>query len=211
MNEVRVRLIFHDTLGTRERRAAYAGTSAFERFGVTCDCVDASNRKALRCVRAGEMIGRIVMAEKPVVRLQDLAFESLWAMAYPKTIYGLGVTPRRLNGADNKAADAPLVLGVGLNRSGGVLSVFRMLETEGELGENAVAAAVRHELGHIFLKVKNGEPHYDGGHCRDTDCIMQKNGNYNDFIERFVKPGLGFCLECAGRINAAISLAMCSG
>jgi len=57
MNEARVRLIFHDSLGTRERQAALAGARAFERFGVICDCTSAGRRKELRQVKAGASLG----------------------------------------------------------------------------------------------------------------------------------------------------------
>ncbi|MDD5340668.1 MAG: hypothetical protein PHV13_05490 [Candidatus ainarchaeum sp.] len=213
MNEVRVRLIFHDSLGTRERLAALSGARAFAKFGVTCDCAGACDRKALRHVKAGASLGRIVRAENPVVRTEDLRYEPIWEfMLCPKTIYGMGVTPHPLRNGDAMdqvpegaaTGELPHTMGVGLIGAGGVLSVQRMLETKGELGEKAISAAVRHELGHVFLKGEKGRDH-GSSHCTDEKCIMQANENYADFLRRFVEPALDFCRGCQGRIGAAVS------
>jgi len=132
-------------------------------------------------------------------------------MFYSKTIYGMGITPHPLLNGDemDRAQDGVATgrmaqsVGVGLIGAGGVLSVKRMLETRGELGCNAISAAVRHELGHV-LGVKD--------HCADGKCIMQENRDngvegqgYVDFLERFVKPGLDFCRSCNWKISAAVS------
>jgi hypothetical protein len=215
MNEARVRLIFHESLGTRERLAALAGARAFAKFGVTCDCAGACDMKALRHVKAGASLGRMVRAENPVVRVGDLLYESIWEFVlYSKTIYGIGITPHPLLDGDatdlirDRAASGRGVHAVGLSvfGAGGLVSVQRMLETKGELGERAISAAVRHELGHVFLKGGEDRDHKGrDSHCTDETCIMQANENYADFIERFVKPGLDFCRHCQGRIGAAVN------
>lgn len=199
MNEARVRLLFHQSLGTRERLAALAGARDFRMFGVACDCASIDKRDAVRHVKAGEKLRAIINAANPVVSDKDLAHESVWALIYAKTIYGLGITPMPLLRRDDGMEEPEKELGVGMAGIGGIISIHKMLEGEPGLLDMAIAAAVRHELGHVF----RGK-----GHCADEKCIMQANKDYPDFVERIVKPALDFCHECRLKIGEGVHRTM---
>jgi predicted Zn-dependent protease len=198
MNEARVRLFFHDSLPNRERMAAHAGAAAFRDFGVVFDWANAKQKDAFRNVRAGDQLRMIANSGYPVVKAENLLREAEWR-AEERSVFGLVVTPRPLvkklmRAGGNASSLAVSVLGIG-----SVLSTYRFSNDatlEGNLFERAIAALVRYELGHVF-GVKD--------HCVDTDCIMQANGGYADFIDNIVKPAREFCAKCEGKIRAVIA------
>ncbi len=200
MNEVRVRLIFHDSLGTRERLAALTGAREFAKFGVICDCADTGKRNAADGIMRGDAIVKMITSGKVVVGAADLGHEPILSFFFKKerSIFGLGITPYQLGLAgENGAVNGSL--GVSRPGAAGVVSAWMMMKTGGDLGGKAISAAVRHELGHIFGITP---------HCTDEKCIMQANHDYADFIERFVKLGLDFCRECQAKISAGVGRAM---
>jgi hypothetical protein len=157
-------LLFHHSLGTRERRAAYAGTKTFERIGVICDCLGLEpNSKwvenSLMQVKVGEKISSIVNAENPVISRSDLVQKPWWTFIFPRrmngpdiaarSIYGLGITPNPLNPeTGGTESDNEVVL----SGVGGVLSIhsfFRYRLSDGEMFRRQVAW-MQDELNGLF-------------------------------------------------------------
>jgi len=196
MKEVRVRLLFHPSLGTPERLAALNGVKAFKKFGITYDCVDVMQRSRalLDDVKAGSRLREIVLAENPIAGIEDFR-QPILDFIFDKTIFGLGITPNPLKEHNGTGAPENRI-GLSLPGCGGIVSTSSMLELVKYLHLEIITASVEHELGHI-LGIK--------GHCNDEKCIMQANTSYGDFIRRFVVPALDFCRDCQARINAAVN------
>lgn len=195
MQQPRVRLIFNPSLGTREKRAALHALHHFANRGVVYDCIDAGpSTKELRRVRRGYAIRRIVLDAKPVVMPADLLYEPFMAAFFRKDIYGIGFTPHELteiSGPQEKTIREPRI-GVSVPGAGAVVSVAAIRELEGQEALDAIGAATRHELGHVFGI---------SGHCTDGSCIMRGNRDFADFVENMVRKARAFCRECEAKMG----------
>jgi len=201
------RIIFHPVLAAHEKRAALEAVRGFQHFGVRYDCVDdfgKAGMRALREVRRGEKLHEMITCGDAVVRTMDLSTESIWALFFDKRIFGLGITPFNLyevvDGGQRGAVEPRL--GLSMVNAAGIVSIRTIRgELDGEEASDAVTAAVRHELGHVFGLA---------GHCTNASCIMQANENFLDFVERFVKPKLDFCRDCRAALSRNLTeMAIC--
>lgn len=196
MKNPHARIILHPTLTTRERQAVLDATRSFRPFSVGYDCVDdfgKAGARALREVKRGERLHEIVMGGDAYVRTMDLRSESLWALFFDKMMFGLGVTPFKLyEVVDGLPASIEPRVGLSMPNAAAIVSIHSIRELKGDDATDAVVAAVRHELGHVFGL---------SGHCANESCIMQENENFLDFVQRFVKPKLDFCRDCQGALR----------
>jgi predicted Zn-dependent protease len=98
-----------------------------------------------------------------------------------------------------KPGDGENCLGVTITGLGGIISTDAFSGLDGLLLERAIAALALHEIGHVLGRK---------GHCENAECMMQKNTGYDDFMARFVMPGLDFCRDCQQMIGAFVNRAM---
>jgi len=197
MQTAHARIILHPALTAQEKQAALHAAHGFRHLGVEYDCIDDFGRagmKALRSVKRGERLHELIMGGDALVRTMDLSAESLWVLFFDKKMLGLGVTPFKLYEViDGLPSSVEPRIGLSLPDAAGIVSIHTIRgELKGDEATDAVTAAVRHELGHVFGL---------HGHCANASCIMQENENFLDFIERFVKPKLDFCRECEGAMH----------
>lgn len=211
MNKPLVRIIYPPSrVSEREVQAVARGVKRFERFGVLCETREASH-KAVRDVKRGGLVHRAVTSETAVtVNPMDLQTDALRYILHEKVALGLGVTPVQLFGLNDSplegASDLPTreaLIGVGKFDASAILSLFRFRQAmpDEQLRLAAIELAAVHETGHLFIDSK-------GVHCQNDSCVMQENRGLLDFLERFVKPQLDFCRECAGKISVRVSIAL---
>ncbi len=225
------RLIYGRSLACEEIEAAGRGLGSFSRYGLLFDRMELS-REALKGVRRKEDIRMAVSSERPILLddnwfLRMSFFEAgriMLGMEEGRIGIGLTAQPLEAPGYPQKRR----MVGVSRFDSGAVVSVARMREFYGPGGAyrdgkagvypEAVRYAVMHEMGHILIERGRGgdwaldAESEEGGkarseaksHCPDKDCIMQENENVHDFVERFVRRGLGFCADCSARISSRL-------
>jgi len=214
MKDVRIRLIYPPSVKPEEVGAAVRGMERFRAFGVLFDSagIGGNDRAALKGVRNGNAIKCMITATEPALTFSDFhgGFGDILAT---RDIIAVGLTASCLNEivCDEFSSRPEIRLGLSRESEGAIVSLFRMrgmvaaamqnsstpyrTGAEAELALKAVELAVVHELGHVFGKK---------GHCEKAGCVMQTNRGFPDFIERFVRPGVDFCRDCAATVNSAV-------
>ena len=208
MKEVRIRILYPRSITPDEVQSAIRGTNYFTHFGVLFDHSDIEAGTALHGVKNGRAIKRILESDDPKISYYDLGGD-LSHILFPKHTLPIGLTPVQLHELINDDYASHLVPSIGLSQSneGAVVSLFRFRQLDlnaanapfrtlgFSLSSKATEIAVAHELGHL-LGVE--------GHCEKSNCIMQANTDFDDFIERFVRTVVTLCRDCSDQISLNI-------
>ncbi len=188
-----------------EQAAAMQGIARFKAFGVGVETrmLDVDTEKVGR-VRCGNVLKQLATEATSLVGYGDLDHLSLANFGHSillnrPLVTGIAITPTlltRIVSDGELVSDSTKVIGVGTHNGSAVVSVgaLRFIE-DPEIYGNAIRLAVIHELGHVFGVEQ---------HCKATACVMQETQNKNDFVARFVVPGLDFCGECAATVTREI-------
>lgn len=224
------RLVYGRSLSGEEIVAASRGLESFSRFGLLYDRMELG-RAALKGLRRKEDIRMAVSSEEPILldcnwflRMGFLEAGRIM-LGMDEGRIGVGLTAQPIAAFDEP--ERRRMVGVSRFDSGAVVSVARLRELyrpagayrDGGAGAypEAVKFAVMHEVGHILIERDRGgdwaldaEGEEASGrseaksHCPNKGCIMQENENARDFVERFVRPALGFCADCSARISSRL-------
>ncbi|MCI0504142.1 hypothetical protein L0Y65_05535 [Candidatus Micrarchaeota archaeon] len=212
MKDVRIRLLHPPSVKPEEVGAAIRGMERFRAFGVQIDNAELGEncRAVLNGVRNGGAIKNMVNATAPAITFSDF-HGGFWEALASNDILPLGLTPSCMNEIVYGEYSSRLEIRLGLSREkeGAIVSLFRIrgiastqtlsgpyrTADDAGLALKAIETAVVHELGHVLGKT---------GHCESEGCVMQANSSFEDFINRFVRPGLDFCRECARTVNMAV-------
>jgi hypothetical protein len=204
MRDVRVCLLYPNSIMRDEAAAALKGLQRFERYGVVCDSmqVGKNDREKVRGIKRGERILDLITSEYSVVVHADLHRETIVGSFREKEIHGLGLTASPLDERYQmgmRIMSAPRI-GISMPEGSGIASVhgFRYIAKELE----AIELVAAHEMGHVLGRT---------GHCESKGCIMEvrsstrETGRDRDFIERFVICARGFCHTCESMIGSYIN------
>lgn len=217
MKDLRIRLLYPQSVKHEEVKAALKGFERFREFGVLYDHAVVDDKYSLRGVKNARAVKGIITADEPVVPYYAF-MPGISEIFFPKDVIPFGLTPHRItelvdNGLGHLKGEPRI--GVARQNEGAVVSLFRVRQldsegrgmaadpyratTETNLGAKAIEVAVSHMLGNVCGKRE---------HCPTAGCIMQENENYIDFIERFVKQKVDFCRDCSSKIRSSISRLM---
>jgi hypothetical protein len=184
-------------LSKPELDAAMAGISRFRRFGLQCEGIEVSDRKAVAGVKRGERIREIIARDKAALSALDLGSLCLGEVfRKERPVSGIGIMGGELfHQTDGERGERST--GLSAMDVGGVVTIrrIRLIEDAG-LALKTIEAAVAHETGHV-LGIK--------GHCSDDGCLMRENEHLEDFVEITVKNARDLCRRC----DALISSHMC--
>ncbi len=185
-----------------ELEAAMSGIRRFSRFGVECEGIEVSDRKALATVKRGERIRDMIGREKTVLNPMDL--HSLLireAFTKPREVMGIGIMGGELASSSGGEGERQVAsTGVSLIGVGGVVTLRKIRATlDWRTAESTIEAAVAHEAGHI-LGIR--------GHCADAACLMRENEHLEDFVEITVRQARDLCARCNSLIRSFISVGM---
>ena len=194
MKTTQVRLLYPSNVKTADVQAVLRGISSLGKFGVLVDH-STIDRKAIRPVRLGRYLRRIMEAEGPQtvdfkafgVRLADIFAIS------NKDVLGFGLMVPELFLIDKDGKEQHPSIGAGRYNDVALLSLFGFEEIkEPNMRLRAIEVAARHEAGHLFRK----------GHCAEPSCVMQEKPVR---IESMIFKR-EFCRTCEGQIQANVNL-----
>lgn len=190
------------TTSATERNAAMRGLERFKSFGVHIGTVDVDSQKVGRVV-CGEALKRITTSSGETVvgfpDLHHLSAANAWHFLLGRELMtGIAITGSslvRVDSGRDLISDGK-VIGLAMYKMGAVANVgaFRTIENA-TVRDDAIRLMIIHELGHVFGI---------GKHCTQN-CVMQENKDKQDFIERFVIPGLDFCRDCVAVITRELT------
>ena len=178
-----------------EARSALRGMERFARFGLGCEGIEVSDRKAVAGVKRGERIAGIIGQERAVLSVLDLRAMGIREFfGNERKALGVGLMAGELLSLRDEGAER--ATGLSHEGSGGVVTLRRIRLLEPRVASMAIEAAVAHEAGHI-LGI--------GGHCKDEGCLMRENQRLEDFIEITVKMARDICRRCESVIGTYVS------
>ncbi len=200
-----------------ELDAAMAGIGRFGRFGVQCEGIEVSDKKAVATIKRGERIKEIIGRDPAVLNVMDFramgfleAFDwlvkdlrKIGVRGYyeaPARERGMGIGLMRgelLNLSDADGGRNIPSIGLSYRGIGGVVTLRGIRRgCDPELAARAIEAAVAHETGHV-LGI--------GGHCPDESCLMRANDHLEDFVEVTVRQARDLCRRCESLVRWCVS------
>ncbi len=218
------RILCGPGLAHLEMAAASRAMDRFARYKVRYD-VRAIDEETIQNVRMGGQFLDALRSNGPL-RLDSTGFlrvvpgkEFRQFIAERLGAIGIGLTDEQAfvikNGTEQQEVlgtsrfqRGAIVTVSGLRRAFDFNSRTMRYEKDEQTALLAVELAVLHEAGHVLIESHG--PGVDSpkeqGHCPYRSCLMQENSGLDDFIERIVKAGLGFCRECTQRIETELGL-----
>ncbi len=198
MKRAHVRVIFDPTVARNHIDAVARGVRSLEKFGVLVDEGLATERAAIKPVRLGRYIRRIIEERDGHAidfKCWGIRLADAFAM-FPKDVLGFGVLEDQLLlDKDGKIEET-----VGAGRFGDIalLSLFRFREIKNiELRLRALEIAAKHEAAHLFR----------AGHCAEPTCVMQpKPVVSKSVLVESILLRQDFCRDCEREIGAKVNL-----
>jgi len=191
-----LRLIYPASIAPRQVEAAMTGLEPFRRFGILVERVPACHM-AFEGVRYPDPLRTVAFADG------DVRIDSLKAKPDDtRRILGIAITPHRILCSSD--SDVAPIAGMVEYLKSGVLSIstpLRQLET---LRNLMITMLLTYEGGHLLI------PNKEVSDCPDGHCLMRRNSDFEQMLQRMTAKDLDFCAECGHAIREAVSLLSCA-